>query len=160
MKFVCLWVRVLNPTRKQAQNLWLISIKEAKQWIYQLIVIINLPSLHFQCKGIYCSHPRNVHAQLLFVMPSVWAWKRASNSGNALPRDEEIPITCLGSKDVDSTDPPNNIHCLFSYSFVQIYRQILNVKILYIDLSNSVAGFIPVDCFIRLIIHFFSEWSD
>lgn len=69
-------------------------------------MLLTLPSLHYQCKGIYCFHPRNVCDQLQLLVPSLSAWKRASSSEEALPRDEEMPITYLESEDEGSRDPP------------------------------------------------------
>jgi len=39
-------------------------------------------------------------------VPSLSAWKRAIGSEEALPRDEEMPITHLESEDEGSRDPP------------------------------------------------------
>jgi len=54
---------------------------------------------------------------LQLLEPSLSAWKRASSSEEALPRDEEMPITYLESEDVDSRDPPEISYWLYFNSY-------------------------------------------
>jgi hypothetical protein len=87
------------------------------------------PFQHFQCKGICCSHPHNVHDQLQLLVPSLSTLKRANASGQARLHGEEIPIAYLVWGDADSRDPPKlTTWVSFMYTF-NVKRNAKNKKI-------------------------------